>query len=206
MAKFERNNCLPKTGHFYIFISLPQEKENGQNEHSFSFIYSRSTDLIRRDFPKDLSENHKLNPATIEYFDFSTLPFYDSYYWSLFENSSNDFYLDVLEPIEEFVTELYGVEDNLHQILGFDRSIQSSVLYDFARKKLNIVAAEDYRSRWQEIYEASKNYEVLLQLDCTDPEADLSSLGGSGVFYFGISKEDLAAKNFDNIIMSYQTT
>lgn len=64
----------------------------------------------------------------------------------------------------------------------------------------------EYKKRWIDILELSKNYELLLQLDCNDSESDLSRFGGSGTYYFGVSASDLDNKKFDNIKMTFQMT
>ncbi len=94
----------------------------------------------------------------------------------------------------------------MHQILGYDRSLQSSVVYEFASKELGLYGAEssEYKKKWNDILELSKTYELLLQLDCDDSNSDLSKFGGSGTYYFGLSKTDLEKKKFDDIKMSFQ--
>ena len=97
---------------------------------------------------------------------------------------------------------------NIHQIIGHDRSIQSSVVYEFASKELGQYLADssEHKKRWNDILELSKTFELLLQLDCYDSNPDLTKFGGSGTYYFGISKPDLEKKNFNDIKMSFQMT
>ncbi|PQJ15951.1 hypothetical protein BST99_09635 [Aureicoccus marinus] len=93
-------------------------------------------------------------------------------------------------------------------MLGHDRSIQSSVVYDFAANDLGIheLPSSEYKKRWNEILEQSKTYELLLQLDCFDPNTDIKKYGSSGTFYFGLSRTDLKNKKFDDIKMELQMT
>ena len=111
------------------------------------------------------------------------------------------------ETVTEFIDNLTSQEtDNFHQILGEDRSVQSSVVFDFAAKKLRIKTREDYESKKIEIDKISKNYRIFLQLDCNDRNSDLSRFGGSMVIYFGIEPEELKNKNIENVIMAFQGT
>ena len=145
----------------------------------------------------------------IQYFQFYTIPDDENYKLFEFDKKYDDFYFYFYQPTDDYIIEeLYQDSNKMHQILGYDRSIQSSVVYEFASKELGLYGAEssEYKKKWNEILELSKTFELLLQLDCDDSETDLSRFGGSGVYYFGISKTDLENKKFDSIKMSFQMT
>ena len=211
LTKFDKENNLPKKGFFYVFLSLDQDwKEfNGVNQ-PYKFIFSETENIIRTEFPNDLKETQTFKTALIEFFEFYTLP--DDENYKLFElekKYNNDLYFLFYQPTSEYIVEeLYQDSDSLHQILGHDRSIQSSVVYEFASKELGLYLAEssEHKKRWNDILELSKTFELLLQLDCYDSATDLSRFGGTGTYYFGLSKTDLEKKNFDNIKMSFQMT
>lgn len=210
LAKFDKENALPKKGFFYIFLSLDQEwnEFNGVNQ-PFKFVFSETENIIRTEFPNDLEDNQTFKTAEIEYFQFYTIPDDENYKLFEFEKKYEDFYFYFYQPTDEYlIEELYEDSNKMHQILGYDRSIQSSVVYEFASKELGLYLAEssEHKKRWNDILELSKTYELLLQLDCDDPNTDLSKYGGSGTYYFGLSKTDLEKKNFDDIKMSFQMT
>ncbi|WP_162306877.1 DUF1963 domain-containing protein [Winogradskyella ouciana] len=210
ITKFDKENILPKKGFFYIFLSLDQEwnEFNGVNQ-PFKFIFSETENIIRTEFPNDLEENQTFKTAEIEYFQFYTIPDDENYKLFEFEKKYEDFYFYFYQPTDEYlIEELYEDSNKMHQILGYDRSIQSSVVYEFASKELGLYLAEssEYKKRWNDIVELSKTYELLLQLDCFDSNTDLTKFGGSGTYYFGLSKTDLEKKNFNNIKMSFQMT
>ena len=192
-------------------MSLDQDwKEfNGVNQ-PYKFIFSETENIVRTEFPNDFGESQKFKTALIEYLEFYTLP--DDENYKLFElekKYNNDLYFLFYQPTEEYIAEeLYQDSDNLHQILGYDRSIQSSVVYEFASKELGLYLAEssEHKKRWNDILELSKTFELLLQLDCDDLNTDLSKYGGSGTYYFGLSRTDLENKKFNNIKMSFQMT
>ncbi len=210
LTKFDNENILPKRGFFYVFLSLDQDwKEfNGINQ-PYKFIFSGTENITRTELPNDLEENQTFKTAEIEYFQFHTIPDDENYKLFEFEKKYDDFYFYFYQPTDEYlIEELYEDSNKMHQILGYDRSIQSSVVYEFASKELGLYLADssEYKKHWNDILELSKTYELLLQLDCDDSETDLSRFGGSGVYYFGISKTDLENKKFDSIKMSFQMT
>lgn len=209
LTKFDKENLLPNKGFFYIFLSLDEQwKEfNGVNQE-FKFIYSESENLIRTEFPRDLDENQSFKTALIEYFKFYTIPDDQNFKLSEINKKYEDFNFYFSEPTEDFIGDLYPNLESLHQILGYDRYIQSSALYDFASKELGLcgVDSSEYQERWNDILGLSKTYELLLQLDCYDINSNLTKFGGSGTYYFGIAKTDLEKKNFNDIKMSFQMT
>lgn len=210
LTKFASKNKLPLKGFFYIFLSLDEKwnEFNGVNQ-PFKFLFSETENLFRKEYPNDLEENQIFKTASIEYFQFYTIPDDENYRLSEFKKKYEDFYFRFYEPTEDYIIEeLYQDLNKMHQILGYDRSVQSSVVYDFASKELGLNEAEnsEYKKKWNEIFELSKKYELLLQLTCDDSETDLSRFGGSGTYYFGLSKMDLEKSKFNDIKMSFQMT
>jgi uncharacterized protein YwqG len=207
---FDSENMLPNKGMFYIFLNINDKwGEFSVLEQDHQFIYTEHEQLFRTDFPDDYRTNGDFQSATIKYFQFFTLPDDENYRLKVFNEKNKDFYFHFYQPFEEFMEdELFPESISLNQILGYDRSIQSSVVYDFASKELNLYTkdVDEYRKQWNEILELSKSYELLLQLDCDDCNTNLNKFGGSGTFYFGIKQSDLNVKSFKNVCMSFQMT
>lgn len=207
---FEKELTLPHRGFFYVFLNVSEKwSEFSVLDQDYKFIYSESEQLLRTDFPYDYRANGDFQSATIEYFQYFTLPAAENYRLTPFIEKNKDFYFDFYQPFEDFMQdELFPGSVSLHQILGYDRSVQASVVYDFASKELDLytMGGPEYQKRWAEVLELSKKYEILLQIDCDDDNTNLSKFGGSGTFYFGIKHNDLKAGNFDNVCMSYQMT
>ena len=111
-------------------------------------------------------------------------------------------YNSTYEYIEN-VTELNI--DDFNQVLGYDRSIQSSVMFDFAERELEISTRSEWELKQSEIFELSKKYKLLLQLDSAN-STNLEKFGGSSTIYFGIEPKDLKMRNFNNVIMVFQGT
>jgi hypothetical protein len=193
----------------YVFVSINEE----WNEFSFEsdkakiFYIEDVTDIERKELPVSLIDERKITQAKINYFETYTIPDDENFKLFFFKERYKDFSYNGYQEIQNFLNDNdYYLEDNLHQILGEDRSVQSSVVYDFASNELKIHRSEEYTERKIEILELSKNYRLLIQLDCSDPNTDLSRFGGSGVFYIGIRVDNLLKKDFQNLSISFQMT
>lgn len=206
--KYDIENLLPETGMFYVFIGIDEEwDEFSMNQNDSKIFFIKNIDnLERKEFPVSLGENKKIEPAEIQYFESLTIPDDENYKLFYFNDKYEHFYFHFYQDAEEYIEELNGFVDNMHQILGEDKSVQSSAVYDFSSNELKIGNDEEYTEKWNEILENSKSFTTLLQLDCMDSNTNLDEFGGSGVFYFGIKTKDLEQKNFENISMSFQTT
>ncbi|MBK7805394.1 MAG: DUF1963 domain-containing protein [Saprospiraceae bacterium] len=205
LTKLDKENVLPDKGFFYIFISLALKG----TKQDFRFIYSESENVCMTEFPEDLEENESFKTALIDYFEYYTIPDDENYKLFHFDKKYHDFNFHFYQPVEEFIIDgFFESANNLHQILGHDRSIQSSVVYEFASKELELyfIDSSEYSKRWNEILELSKTFELLLQLDCDDPNTDLTKFCGDGTYYFGITNADLKNSKFNDIKMSYQST
>jgi len=209
MKKYDTENLLPKEGMFYIFLGINEEWNGFSIDENVSkiFFIENLENLERKEYPESLNEDNKIDPAEIVYFERLTLPDDENYKLLYFNEKYEDFYFYFYQETDEFLTEnLYEPFDSMHQILGEDRSIQSSVVYDFAKNELNIKNDEEHVEKWNDIFEYSKSYKLLIQLDCMDSNTNLNKFGGTGVFYIGLKEEELKKMKFDNLRISYQST
>ncbi len=208
LSNFDTENSLPNKGMIYVFVYIDKDYPGFLNkESSYKIVYIENIDDIQRiDFPKDYFIEGKFKSAKIDYFEYFTLPDSHNYKIKKYINKYEQF--DYLyESVTELIDNTTNQEmDNFHQLLGEDRSVQSSVLFDFATKELKIKTLEDYKSKQTEIEEISRKYKILLQLDCNDRNSDLSKFGGSMVIYFGIEPEHLNNGKFENVVMAFQGT
>jgi hypothetical protein len=208
LEKFDVENLLPKKGIFHIFIGINEEwNEFSMKQNDTKIFFTENTEnLERKEYPTSFNLERIVEPAEIEYFESITIPDDENYKLFYFNDKYEDFYFHFYQDTEEYIAEeLNRFTDNMHQILGEDRSVQSSVVYEFSRNELNITD-EDYAEKWNEILENSKTFTNLIQLDCMDSNTNLSKFGGSGVFYIGLKTKELQDKNFNNLIISFQTT
>jgi uncharacterized protein YwqG len=208
LKKFDVENLLPQRGMLYIFIGIYGE----WNEFSIEqkdckiFYIENLEDLERKEYPTTLNIEGKVEPAEIQFFESLTIPDDENYKLIYFDEKYEDFYFHFYQDTEEYIAEeLNDYADNMHQILGEDKSIQSSVVYEFSRKELN-VSYDEYTEKWNEILENSKTFSNLIQLDCMDSNTNLDKFGGTGVFYIGLKTKELENKNFNNLMISFQTT
>ena len=208
LKKCDVENLLPEKGMFYIFIGISGE----WNEFSIEqkdckiFFIENLEDLERKEYPTTLNVEGKVEPAEIQFFESLTIPDDENYKLIDYDEKYEDFYFHFYQDTEEYIAEeLNNLADNMHQILGEDKSVQSSVVYEFSRNELNI-SDEEYLEKWTEILKNSKTFSNLIQLDCFDSNTNLSKFGGSGVFYIGLKTKELENKNFTNLIISFQTT
>lgn len=208
LSKYDLQNKLPENGIIYVFVYIDKNYPGFMNKKSsYRLIYLENKENIERtEFPKEYFLEGKFKPAQIKYFEYYTLPDDENHKIKKYGLKYDDFDY-FYETVTEFIDNLTNQEtDNFHQILGEDRSIQSSVVFDFATKKMEIKTIEDYESKKVEIEKISKNYRILLQLDCNDRNSDLSKFGGNAVMYFGIEPENLEKKKIENVIMAFQGT
>ena len=208
LKKFDVENLLPEKGMFYIFIGINGEYNEfsvEQKDYKIFFIENLE-ELVRKEYPTTLKTEGKVEPAEIQYFESLTIPDDENYKLIYFDEKYEDFYFYFYQDTEEYIAEeLNENADNMHQILGEDKSIQSSVVYEFSREELD-VSYDKYTEKWDEILENSKTFSNLIQLDCMDSNTNLDKFGGSGVFYIGLKTKELEKKNFNDLKISFQTT
>ena len=205
LKKFDLENKLPEKGMFYVFVFI--DSVFMTDESTYKLVYVENMEDIQRlDFPKKYFLEGKIESAKIDYFQYFTLPDWDNSKMKRYEDKYEDFG-DFREDLIEFIDDLSSQKaDNYHQVLGRSRSVQSSVMFYFAAKKLQVKTIEDYKIKEFEIHKISNDYNILLQLDCNDSNSNLNRFGGSSTLYFGIEPEDLKKKNFENVTMVSQGT
>lgn len=207
MRSFDIEQILPPDGMFYVFVGIDEEwGEFGLEQKYHRFLYSNDTlNLERKEFPKDLAESRKINPATIDYFEYLTLPSRENPKLFPLIGKIMDFDELVLEEIRGFLDFGLFEEQNLyHQVLGEERAIQPRPSFIFAAQEMDIHDETEEIKKWKEIVNLSTTYQPVLQLDCGDPSTNLSKFGGSGVFYFGIKTKNLKAGFFEDIKSTFQ--
>lgn len=208
LKKFDIENLLPEKGMLYVFIGIYGEWNEFSTEQKDCKIFyiENLENLERKEYPTTLKTEGKVEPAEIQYFESLSIPDDENYKLIYFDEKYEDFYFHFYQDIEEYIAaEINNNVDNMHQILGEDKSIQSSVVYEFSREELN-VSYNEYTEKWNEILENSKTFSNLIQLDCADSNTNLDKFGGSGVFYIGLKTKELEKKNFNDLRVSFQTT
>ena len=185
---------------------MKNTKSNGIGS-KFKIIVHEISNLKRTEFPSDLLIERQFKPAKIVFYELYSLPHYEHPSVAQIMNENDGFQYDPYDQLSSYINTVCShYEDNYHQILGYDRSVQSSAVYDFAQLELGVYDSRgnEITERWNEIVELSKKYDLLLQLDTGDSNTDLDRFGSGGVLYFGITKNDLSNQNFNKIKMTHQ--
>lgn len=208
ITAFDKKGMLPSKGMLYVFIYIDTSWPGFLNRKgSYRVIYAEENrKLIRTSFPDGYFASSGFDPAKIDFFQYFTLPDDENYKVIDVRKNEADFtrlYDQFNEVINKFTGQL---TDNYHQLLGEDRSVQYSVVWNFAEKELNIRTEQDYKTNKDKLNELIKKYILMLQLDCNDENSTLHKYGGSMVIYFGIEPEDLKGKRFDKIVLAFQST
>jgi len=133
------------------------------------------------------------------------MPDDENYKLSTFFNKYSTFQ-SIYDETKESIDLICGLDDpdNYHQIIGEDRSIQSSVVNDFAIRELKISTQEEFHSQKNKIEKLSRDFEIFIQLDTGDLNTNLSDFGGSSTMYFGLKKQNLKKFDLDKIVMEFQ--
>lgn len=168
----------------------------------FKVLYTE--DNIETTVNKDL---FTIKKHSLSFFEYLTFPSYQDYIIEK-NNISNDD-LEVIEDIENEMR--YLIDENLildinHQTLGYPKSVQESVRYCWSKEYLGFdeesnLSEEDFKRVRQE----EDNFILLLQLNFGDSKIEIDIFGDS-IAYFGIHKQDLKNKNFNNVKLVMQNT
>lgn len=207
ISAFDKKGMLPSKGMLYVFICIDTSRSGFLNRKgSYRVIYTEENkNLIRTSFPDDYFAGGVFDPAKIIFFQYFTLPDDENYKVIDVRKKEADFnllYYQLNEVIDKHTGQL---ADNYHQLLGEDRSVQCSVVWNFAEKELNIRTERDYQANKEKLNELINKYFLILQLDCNDQNSTLHKYGGSMVMYFGMEPEDLKEKRFDKVILAFQS-
>jgi len=204
---YDINNKLPKQGIIYVFVYIDEEHPGFLNTaNSYKVIYHETSEnIIRTEFPTNFFNEGRFKSASIDYFEYYTMPDDENYKLSTFFNKYSTFQ-SIYDETKESIDLICGLDDpdNYHQIIGEDRSIQSSVVNDFAIRELKISTQEEFHSQKNKIEKLSRDFEIFIQLDTGDLNTNLSDFGGSSTMYFGLKKQNLKKFDLDKIVMEFQ--
>ena len=208
LISFDQKSLLSSNGMLYVFIYIDTTWPGFiSKRESFKIIYlEHNQNLIRTSFPVGYFVGGIFDPARINFFQYFTLPYDENFKIADIKKRNTNFFGSYDKMREIIDKETEQLTDNYHQLLGEDRSVQASVVFNFAEKELNIRTEQDFNSNKELLIELQKKYVILLQLDCNDKNSNLHKYGGSSVIYFGLTAADLKERKFDKVIMAFQGT
>lgn len=191
------NDLLPKEGYLSFFIytgDLGYRYPDQKGE--FKVLYTEKLETI------DIDKNYKtINEHQVSFFEYFTFP-------SFQENFNlTDEEFEIIDDIETetifMVNESFETE---HQLLGHPRAMQGTVSFWWGLQYLGIEMKDSYtEEEIKKIFEAGDKFILLLQINFGDPYIEIDHFGDS-VAYFGIHKDDLKNKNYDNVLLVMQNT
>ncbi|MCK8143351.1 YwqG family protein [Flavobacterium sp. I-SCBP12n] len=200
------DSALPKEGILYFFVYADPELSYSGSRESFKIIYhTEMNELFRNEFPEDLNQKSKFHPSKMFFRDSISYPDDESSLIEDFFNNwedKNKFY-GKLDHLMEHIYESPQFED---KVLGYDCSLQSSAEHFWPINYLNIKTWDEVDQRKEEIEKIKSDFVLLLEIDLFSNPSKLASYGGSPVVYFGIKREDLKNKKFDDIVVQFQDT
>lgn len=198
----EVNDIFPKNGILLFFILTDDVGYRYPNKGEFKVIYIENFDkeiFFEKDISKPVIDEYSMN-----FYEYYTFPSYQES--TIKKKHITDEDLEIIYAIEE---ELFFLKDNdyeTHQILGHPYAIQGTVRFWWALEYLGIeLKGELSEVEKQKIKEEEDNFILLLQLNFDDPKIGIDHFGDS-VAYFGIHKDDLKNKNFENAVLVMQCT
>ena len=197
------NNLLNVKGSLLFFIcidDLGYRYPTKRDEFKILYIEDNIETVINKEF-------FTIKEHSLSFFEYFTFPSYQDYI--IEKNNISDDDLEVIEDIENEIR--YLIDENLtldinHQTLGYPKAVQDSVLYSWSKEYLgldeeNNLSEEDFKR----VREEEDNFILLLQLNFGDSKIEIDIFGDS-IAYFGIHKEDLKNKNFNNVKLVIQNT
>ena len=204
IADLHQDSLLPKTGILYFFSYF----ENPENEYGayYEFLKDKSeykvlysdndlSDLQQTIFPNDLISDYQFKTTPIDfYLDFQVPETTET--WK-YENAK----LNAKDELiyDELINE---TDDNQQEmVLGTPYPIQYGADYDWAYSYLKITDFKDPRLM-DKVNTVRPNFVNLFSFSLM---FRFESIGISNC-YFGILKEDLKNKKFDNVIFIMQDT
>lgn len=192
------NAYLPKKGMLYFFI-LESENKFPDKKGQFKVIYLEN-------YPEINNRTTNQNDKKLIFSERLTFPSYQEFIME--KNNISEEESNIIDEIESELYLYTDIEyDYEHQILGHPSAIQGTVRYWWAMKYLQL---DEHISRTKEemkiIEEQEENFILLLQVNFFDSNIPEFECFGDAVAYFGIHKNDLENKNFDNVILVFQNT
>ncbi|MBQ3109577.1 MAG: DUF1963 domain-containing protein [Clostridia bacterium] len=209
VAFYDKDNLLPKSGMLYFFYECdsfcwgfdPDDKGAAR-----VFYYENTNGFSLIDLPEDLEEGYIMPEIAVSFMTKSSYPRYEEFDCISDLKCEWEKYDSVIEKLGvDFDSDMYD-----HKLLGYADIIQSEMLSECERVTRGLFSGtvESYRNTPEDeacdIIEKAKDWTLLLQLGTISTDDFEWMFGDCGMLYFYIKKQDLLAKNFDNIWFSLQ--
>jgi len=200
------NSELPSKGVLYFFVANGKSEDYSQLVNNIRVIYLEN-DILKSRWIDKAKESERKEAYPIEFYQHYTLP---SYQEKIIVDS--EFYsgaLEKLEDLEFYISELtQGDEDyTRHHMLGDPNAIQGAVrmFWGAAMFRPKDIYYEELNEYMDLAEKIGEEFVLLLQIDLYDKRINVSNYSDN-YLYFGIHKEDLKNRNFDNTKLVMQNT
>ena len=209
IAAFDKEELLPKSGMLYFFYDYasfcwgfdPEDKGAAR------VYYFESTEgFSLQDFPDDLDEEYRIPEMSVSFSSQASYVGTEEFP----VHSDMDFdWDDYYTALKKLGVDI-DTEPQSHKMLGYADVIQNEMLSECERVTRGLYSgdADSYKNTPEDealdILEKAKDWILLLQLSTIKNDDFELMFGDVGKLYFYIKKQDLIAKNFDNIWFSLQ--
>jgi len=204
LSEIMQNNVLPNKGFLYFYIRTDKNDSYPTLKNEFHVAYEDYT--INVNNPMEKNKISFLKEKFMIFYNMITFPSYQESIWQKVKVSDDD--IEKVSEIEEEALEyIQNYEyDAPHHILGHPNALQGTVRFWWAAKYLGF--PEDQQFSEEDIFlieNEEDNFILLLQLNFADPNIEIDVFGDS-IAYFGIHKNDLQNRNFENAVLVFQNT
>ncbi len=210
-AKFDSEGLLPKTGLLSFFYEIESNcwgydpKDKGCAR---VYYFEDISKLSPAKFPKDLSEEYRFPAYKFLFKSELSYPCFEDF---LTYHPNADKMWDEFSKAQQSLKIPDEIAENEHRMLGFADVIQGKMTSEceLISRGYYLGNSEGYAKitpQDRQESEQCKDWILLFQLDSMRMEEDGFELmwGDCGMLYFYIRKQDLAARNFNNVWMISQ--
>ncbi len=207
MSQYDTEHLLPEKGLLSFFYEIySQQWGYDPKDKGCARVYwfEDISALSASEFPEDLSEDFRLPMLKIKAKSKASYPSYEDY--SLTRVNMTEHW-DEYDAAEKAL----GVQDEeiIHKLLGWANPIQGNMTVQCELIKRGYYLGSTWddvtpKDKQESIDHSGKDWLLLFQLD-TVSDGDFELMfGDCGRIYYYIRKEDLKARNFDNIWLILQ--
>ena len=206
-AQYDRTGLLPKTGvlsFFYETMSMEWGFEPGHKGYARVYYFKETEQLVSTAIPAETKE-WSVGEQALTFADAVSL--LSSFAYS--RRSGKEVDWDTYNELRaEFGYDAVAHEDNPMKMLGYADEIQNEMEPECELYSRGIDGdVQEELSEEEEaelVRNAADRWVLLFQMGTVEDDETELMYGDCGLIYFWIRKEDLAARNFDNVRLILQ--
>ena len=195
-AEYDKDGVLPKKGmlyFFYEFSSMTWGYDPKDAGSARVYLYEGDEELVRTEFPKDLSEEYFVPESAVKLSAKKCIPSYEE----LTDEISREGFAEYDDAAVELGFDPERDTEEIFKLLGYADIIQGDMRYECEAVSRgfylgNAPKIDEETNR--EILAAQNEWVLLAQFGTLSDEL---MFGDCGSIYYYIRKDDLAEKRFD---------